>query len=223
MELSGLLPGQKIGKLTLIEELPKKNGRRYWQCVCDCGNECVVQANHLKSGHTKSCGCYRREISRKKKLDLTGQRFGRLLVLGCLSEKKEKGTLWECRCDCGNICICQTDGLRRGATRSCGCFREEKRRENMKTAIHFVDGTCVERIASGKLSSANTSGHRGVYRRKNGGWRATIGFKGKVYNLGSFQRIEDAVSARKEAEKKLYMPFLEEYKKNEKNSSRTTE
>lgn len=211
-----LLPGQKIGKLTLTEKITKRNGRRYWHCVCDCGKECDVQAGHLKSGHTKSCGCYRREASRSRKLDLTGQRFGRLLVLCQLPEKKGKEALWECRCDCGNTCICQTDNLRRGTTRSCGCFQEEQRRENMKTAIHFVDGTCVERIASRKPFSTNTSGHRGVYRRENGSWRATIGFKGKVYNLGSFHRIEDAVNARLEAEKELYVPFLEKHgKKND--------
>ncbi|MCD8225348.1 MAG: hypothetical protein LUC99_10985 [Clostridiales bacterium] len=208
-----LMPGQKIGRLTLIEEIPRRKGRRYWHCVCECGNECDVQASHLKSGHTKSCGCYRREVPWEKRVDLVGKRFGRLVVLRQMPEKKGWESSWECRCDCGNVCVCQTDNLKRGTTRSCGCFRNEQRKENMKTAIHFVDGTCVERIASRKLSAANTSGHRGVYRRENGGWRASIGFKGKVYNLGSFWELEDAVRARRKAEEELYVPFLEEYRK----------
>lgn len=32
-----------------------------WLCDCECGNQTIVDAKHLKSGHTKSCGCYNRE------------------------------------------------------------------------------------------------------------------------------------------------------------------
>lgn len=79
----------------------------------------------------------------------------------------------------------------------------------MKNAIHFVEGTCAERIASRKTFSNNTTGHRGVYRRKNGGWRASIGFQGKSHYLGSFQTYEEAVNARLAAEERLYDTFLE--------------
>ena len=145
---------------------------------------------------------------------MTGVRFGRLLVLGPV--RSEKGTVvgWECRCDCGNICVCQKGNLQAGITRSCGCLREEQRKENMKKAIHFVGGTCVERIASRKTFASNTTGHRGVYRRENNRWRASIGFRGKIYNLGTFVNYDDAVKARLEAEERLYDPFLEEYRKN---------
>ena len=49
--------------------------------------------------------------------------------------------LWLCRCDCGNVCVCQKENLRDGKTKSCGCFRNETRQKNMRKAIHFVDGT----------------------------------------------------------------------------------
>lgn len=93
---------------------------------------------------------------------------------------------WLCQCDCGKQCICQKENLRSGVTRSCGCLQEAQRKVNMKKTIHFMDGTCVERIACRKTFSNNTSGHRGVYRRENNRWRASIGFQGKSYNLGSF-------------------------------------
>ena len=35
------------------------------RCRCDCGNIVIVQNIHLRSGHTKSCGCYNREILRR--------------------------------------------------------------------------------------------------------------------------------------------------------------
>ena len=49
------------------------------------------------------------------------------------------------------------------------------------------------------------------YERENSRWRAAIGFQGKVYNLGTFVNLEDAVAARKKAEEELYEPFLREH------------
>lgn len=56
------LRGQKFGKLTVIKQLPeRKNGHIVWECLCECGKTTVVKGVHLKSGHTKSCGCYSSE------------------------------------------------------------------------------------------------------------------------------------------------------------------
>lgn len=169
-----------------------------------------MEEYHLKSGHTKSCGCLRREVMQKRSVDIAGKRFGRLVAVKMLPGDggQEK---WECRCDCGNTCVCMKENLRSGITRSCGCLREEQRRKNMKKAIHFVGGTCVERIACRRTAANNTTGHRGVYRRENGRWRASIGFQGKSYYLGSFETYEAAVQARLGAEERLYDTFLKEY------------
>lgn len=212
------LVGQQFGRLVVLEEVKKEgNRKRFWRCRCTCGRETVTEESHLKSGHTKSCGCYRREAQQKKKVDIRGQRYGRLVAIRPVSGdgEDENGRLerWECLCDCGNTCIRQKSKLCMGITKSCGCLREEQRKKNMQTAIHFVEGTCVERIACRKTFSNNTTGHRGVYRRENNRWRASIGFQGKVYNLGSYTRYEDAVIARLNAEKQMYDPFLEEYRK----------
>lgn len=205
------LTGRRFGRLTVVGEAEKtKNGKRYWLCRCDCGRECWVEGYHLKSGHTKSCGCYRRELPRKRAMSLTGMRFGKLTVLGPENEDGSSG-YWRCRCDCGNEIVCRGENLRSGNTKSCGCLRETVRRENMKKAIHFVEGTCVERIAKSGTCSGNTGGCRGVYQRENGRWRAAIGFQGKVYNLGTFQCFEDAVKARMDAEERMYAPFLDRY------------
>lgn len=210
------LTGQRFGRLTVLREEPRAgSSHRYWRCRCDCGEEPLVEQYHLTSGHTKSCGCYRRELPREKRRDLTGCRYGRLTVLGPASGREgEDGFTgrWRCRCDCGEELVCSQDSLQSGATKSCGCLQEEVRRENMKKAIHFVDGTCVERIACRKNYANNTTGHRGVYRRGSNRWRASIGFKGKVYNLGTFEKYEDAVHARLEAERQMYDTFLEQYR-----------
>ena len=207
--------GDRYGSLAVVEKvkIPGKP-KTYWKCKCDCGNTCVVEDSHLKNGHTKSCGCRRRIRLQEKRLDLTGQRYGRLVVLGPASTSRpdRMSDYWLCQCDCGKQCVCRKENLRSGVTRSCGCLQEEQRKANMKKAIHFTEGTCVERIACRRTFSNNTSGHRGVYRRENNRWRASIGFQGKSYNLGSFATYEEAVQARLDAEKRFYDPFLAKYR-----------
>lgn len=43
--------------LTVLKEAPKINRGRRVFCICDCGKETIVAVGHLRSGHTKSCGC----------------------------------------------------------------------------------------------------------------------------------------------------------------------
>lgn len=47
------LTGQRFGRLTVIKYV----GESQWLCKCDCGNETIVDRGHLRTGHTKSCGC----------------------------------------------------------------------------------------------------------------------------------------------------------------------
>lgn len=51
--------GNKYGYLTVIERaLNNKDGRAAWKCRCKCGKEIIVSGKSLRSGNTKSCGCY---------------------------------------------------------------------------------------------------------------------------------------------------------------------
>ena len=61
-----------------------------------------------------------------KKIDLTGQRFGRLLVISECGRTKDRSVAWLCRCDCGGEVIVRSVCLRRGNTRSCGCLSREQ-------------------------------------------------------------------------------------------------
>lgn len=59
------ITGQRFGRLTVQEMSPSKsNGQIMWVCRCDCGNIITVLGNDLKRGHTKSCGCFRKESTR---------------------------------------------------------------------------------------------------------------------------------------------------------------
>lgn len=214
--------GDTFGLLTVEGPAPEKHNRRFWLCRCQCGTLKSVQESHLLSGHTKSCGCLRQQTGSKSALDLTGKRFGWLVALEPTEKRKKTSVIWRCRCDCGNEVECETENLTRGKVRSCGCLQADQRKKNMAAAIHFVNGTCVEKIACQKLISTNTSGYRGVSRRSNGTWRACIGFRGKRYDLGTYYSLDEAVAARLEGEK-MYQEFLKDYYAGQKSNPGETQ
>jgi hypothetical protein len=63
-----------------------------------------------------------------KFIDLTGQRFGRLTVLGL--HHSNNGAYWLCKCECGRESVVRGANLRRGATKSCGCGSVEQAKKN---------------------------------------------------------------------------------------------
>lgn len=60
-----------------------------------------------------------------KFIDLTGQRFGRLVVVALSGQDKHGGTKWLCKCDCGSETVVLGGNLRRNHTTSCGCVHKE--------------------------------------------------------------------------------------------------
>ena len=76
-------------------------------------------------------------------IDLTGRKFGRLLVL-----KREnpinKRTLWLCKCDCGKEVVVESYNLRKGHTQSCGCLQAEAASKANKT--HGLKDARIYRI-----------------------------------------------------------------------------
>lgn len=62
-------PGDKFGRLTVLS-LKRENGwdRTKAECQCECGSTLILDFNKLRSGNTKSCGCYRKDYLREKSL-----------------------------------------------------------------------------------------------------------------------------------------------------------
>ena len=60
--------GERYGRLSIIKEVKKRKGRRYFLCECDCGTRKEVRFVNLRSGHSKSCGCLRDERNRTSNL-----------------------------------------------------------------------------------------------------------------------------------------------------------
>jgi hypothetical protein len=66
------------------------------------------------------------------KLNLIGQRYGKLIVTGEAGSNGRK-TQWVCQCDCGKEIIAQTIILRHAGKTSCGCDTDEKRTVHSRT------------------------------------------------------------------------------------------
>ena len=163
--------------------------------------------------------CGHPEMKREKGLrqDLTGQKFGELLVLEKTDRQEVKYNrkacfYWKCLCSCGNIVEVPTNQLTCGNVTSCG---HRKNVSYLQEAQVFIDHTCVRNVLDGRTYSSNASGRRGVgwdaARKK---WTAYIQYKKVSYSLGRYHNLNDAIKAREIAEnyvKDDAVGLLEEY------------
>jgi len=143
------LVGQRFGSLIVtgfagINGAHTKRACTMWECRCDCGNTRIAEGHHLTSGMTTSCRGYNgnyhpipeRRLNLKK-----GQRFGKLTVIKSAGTDG-RGSLWDCKCDCGNKRVINGAALNKGAVRSCGCgyrpnlIRGFTRRESQKLGAY---------------------------------------------------------------------------------------
>lgn len=58
------ITGQRFGRLTALKLVGRLNRETIWQFICDCGTVIETQGYSVTKGVTRSCGCYRREVSR---------------------------------------------------------------------------------------------------------------------------------------------------------------
>lgn len=72
-------------------------------------------------------------------IDITGQRFGRLVAIKPV-EKKNGRWCWECHCDCGNTTVVLVSSLRNGDTQSCGHLLSDANRKRLTTHGHKEKG-----------------------------------------------------------------------------------
>lgn len=85
-------------------------------------------------------------MAKNQGYDITGQRFGRLVVLGKGESKGAGRTSWNCRCDCGNEKTVRGDALKSGYTKSCGqCSRSEQVMKSLFTIVPVpISKVCKE-------------------------------------------------------------------------------
>jgi hypothetical protein len=142
----------------------------------------------------------------RKRLDLAGQKFGMLTAIKSANYKKDHQFVWECKCDCGNICYMKATELNRGIVASCGCSKKEV------LLRKCVENTNLNLIKNQKPNRNNKTGIKGVFWSKiRHKYYATICFQRVIHRLGYHDTIEEAAKARKRAEEVYFKPILEKY------------
>ena len=164
------LTGYKFGKLTVVGlSENRKYNQLTWHCKCDCGGSIDVVGYGLKRGDTKSCGCLIHEKRINKNKDISGNRYGRLLVIRHTHERIRNNVVWECECDCGNKVYVPRNQLINGNSLSCGCLHNEiikntrKTHGLSKTRIYKIWESMKKRCTNINSNSYENYGGRGIY------------------------------------------------------------
>lgn len=103
-----------------------------------------------------------------RKVDITGQRFGRLIVLEDAGRDPHSRVIWHCRCDCGTCTIVRSNNLRTGAVRSCGCgqrgnnLRHGHDRKNAVSRTYRVWADMLGRCYNENCTGFKYWGGRGI-------------------------------------------------------------
>ena len=109
-----------------------------------------------------------------KFIDLTGQKFGRLTVIGRADKNKGGQWKWNCKCECGKPTIVIAGNLKNGHTKSCGCLRDEKGKENFT------------RYAESRKMEYRFASMKALIR----GYESSAKRRGHIYNLTEEQFVE---------------------------------
>lgn len=96
------------------------------------------------------------------RLELTGQRFGKLVVIEYAGMDKHSRTLWKCRCDCGKEVIEIGTLLNKGRQNSCGCMKGRYRHGLTHTRLYNAYDNMIKRCYDKRIISYPYYGGRGI-------------------------------------------------------------
>lgn len=223
------LTGRRFGRLTVIKEYELNyllSENKKWRCVCDCGNEVVVQRGALTSGSTQSCGCLQKELmsarqSKENTYNLNGDygigwttNTNKEFYFDLEDYDKIKDYTW----------------IEDMAVEDYHSLRAHKKGTNKKVKMSEVLGyknydhvnrnpfdnrkanfrlaTAQENARNRSLPKNNTSGFIGVsWDKESNKWLAYIRLDNKQKKLGRFVNKEDAIRTRLRAEKQYFGEF----------------
>lgn len=203
------ITGEKHNRLTVISHAGKNSNRdSLWNCKCDCGNSVVASTYSLRSGHTKSCGCFKKE----RAAELIKERSIKHGMKGTLSYVTWEGIIKRCfnvnrpnYKDYGGRGISACDkwlsfegffedmGDRPSADHSIERIDNDKGyyKENCKWALPR------EQSRNQRPQKRSTTGIRGVcWKKQNGKYQARITTSRGRIHLGYFNSLEQARDAR---------------------------
>lgn len=228
--LKPIAPGTVFGEWTVLG--PSKNEEKakqgYFECQCSCGAVVDVYRSSLLRGISKSCQtCAGKRRQGQKNTSLSalnlkkakdkyeGKEVNGFFIKKIL-DKTDKKNQFECIAvcpKCGNDCKTTLARIKSGITKCKFCNRDMGEKVHTVNEILKVDGTDLASLRarmSGTINKNSTTGANGVALTPKGRYRAYINFRRKQIGLGVYDDINDAIAARKEAEKLVYGKILEE-------------
>lgn len=207
------ITGMKFGKLTPIEVVGKNKRRQLmWKCKCDCGNESIICGSEMRLGRVKSCGCIRKGITftlrQRNNYDLTHE-YGigytpkrEIFYFDLEDYDKIKPYSWR---------------LNRGYVAAWINGKTTQMHRFILNASKIVDHINHNTVDNRKSNlrectpaqnSMNRNGVAGItFDKLSNKWNAYIGMNYKRINLGYFKVKQDAIEARKKAEKEYFGKF----------------
>jgi hypothetical protein len=202
--------GDRYNRLTILEEVdpyrfPSGKAKRTFLCECDCGNQIETTLNSLRSGNTKSCGCYNREMMDERRCSHNKSHHPLYqvfcgMVARCENKNHKSYSYYGAR----DITICDEwrydfdafyewaldngwkKGLQIDRIDNYGGYSPENCRV-VKPEVNARNRRLLLRN--------NTSGFRGARKTKYGTWEAWITYKRKRYFLGTYASPEEAAKA----------------------------
>jgi hypothetical protein len=134
---------KKIGRVLVVNQAwaagdktneGKPKGASGWNCKCDCGAQFLCWSISFKRGDRFECKECRYE--RRRGIDLTGRKFGRLTVI-CREIDNLNKTKWRCKCDCGSVGLVARNVLgKKSRSMSCGCLGRKEKSKHINTTLY---------------------------------------------------------------------------------------
>ena len=211
------ITNQRFGRLVALKRVGKDKFRlSIWACQCDCGNIKEVRVSDLKKGYVLSCGCLHKENTSKINFKHGHARVGKI---------RPEHRIWSLmidRCTNSNNKYYEHYGGR--GIKVCERWKDYNNfyadmgdRPSPKHTLERIDvngdyepsnckwATIDEQAINKRVYKNSNSGVRGVsWSNDKNRWIATISVNKKTIYLGSFVNKDDAIKARKEAEKKYW-------------------
>lgn len=200
--------GKRFGRLRVISKIRIDKHRDIkWMCKCDCGKNKEIGGKHLRSGHTKSCGCLMVETITTHGMSYSSTyRTWKDMIQRCFNKN----------------CICYKNYGGRGIKISDRWLKFKAFYKDMGTkpkglTIERIDNdkgyykencaweTYITQARNKRLSSNNNTGVAGVHwYKQTKKYRVSLCEEGKTHHIGYFSTIDQAIVARKQAEKKYW-------------------
>lgn len=186
--------------------------RRVYLCICECGKEVTKIADKLKvkTSHPKSCGCYIPESFWKQ--TILERNSWASMIQRCHNEQSTSYPKYGAK----GIFVCDRWNPTMGGS-FINFFEDLGVRPSKQYTIDRINvygnyepsncrwATRTVQEVNKRKRTKNTSGKTGVYfYKKYGKWEVKISFNKRQLYVGMFERFEDAVAARQQAEIEYY-------------------